>query len=54
VLRDKVSQAPLAGAPYRIENAKGEVVASGITDELGRTSRVHSAKSDKLSLHWGH
>lgn len=53
VLRDKVSQAPLAGAHYRIESAKGEVIAAGITDAQGQTARVHGAKADKLSAHWG-
>jgi uncharacterized protein (DUF2345 family) len=53
-LRDKITQAPLAGAPYRIEDGAGEVVAQGITDEQGRTVRTFFAKPENLKLHWGH
>ena len=54
VLRDNSTQAPLAGAPYRIEDSAGEVVAQGITDEQGRTVRATFAKPEKLKVHWGH
>lgn len=54
VMTDKVSQQPVAGAPYRIENAKGQVVASGITDAQGRTVRVTTSTSEELFAHWGH
>ncbi len=54
VLVDQHSSVPLAGTPYRIENTKGEVVALGITDEQGRTSRVSLTKAEKLTVHWGH
>ncbi len=53
VLVDMHSSVPLAGTPYRIENTKGEVVARGVTDEQGRTSRVSLPKAEKLTVHWG-
>lgn len=53
VLTDEHTQAPIAGAPYRIENAKGEIVVTGLTDAQGRTTRVTRASSEKLSVHWG-
>ena len=54
VLTDQVSSIPLAGTPYRIENAKGDIVANGVTDEQGRTIRVTSSRAEKLTIHWGH
>ena len=53
VLVDKQSSAPLAGTPYRIENTKGDVVALGVTDEQGRTSRVSLPRAEKLTVYWG-
>jgi uncharacterized protein (DUF2345 family) len=53
VMIDQTTQQPLAGAPYRIENAKGKLVASGITDAQGRTTRVTTSTSEKLFVHWG-
>jgi len=53
VLTDDHTQQPLAGAPYRIEDSAGQVLASGVTDEQGRTIRVTTRKADKLSVHWG-
>lgn len=53
VLTDEQSQEPLAGAPYRIEDAAGNLVASGITDSQGRTARVHRPRADKLTVRWG-
>jgi type VI secretion system secreted protein VgrG len=53
VMKDQVSQQPVAGAPYRIENAKGQVVASGVTDAQGRTARVTTTSTEKLFVHWG-
>ncbi|CAH0350696.1 type VI secretion system Vgr family protein [Aquabacterium sp. CECT 9606] len=54
VLKDQITSVPLAGTPYRIENPQGKVVATGVTDEQGRTIRVTSAKAEKLTIHWGH
>lgn len=53
VLRDKETQAPLAGAPYRIEDDAGVIVAQGVTDSEGRTQRVRSTKSAGLKVFWG-
>ena len=53
VLVDKQSSVPLAGTPYRIENTKGDVVALGVTDEQGRTSRVSLPRAEKLIVYWG-
>lgn len=54
VLKDQLTSVPLASTPYRIENTKGEVVATGVTDEQGQTIRVTSSKAEKLKIHWGH
>jgi type VI secretion system secreted protein VgrG len=53
VLKDQDTAVVLAGTPYRIENNKGEVVATGITDANGRTSRVASSKAETLKVFWG-
>jgi type VI secretion system secreted protein VgrG len=53
VLKDRDTAVVLAGTPYRIENSKGEVVATGITDANGRTSRVTSSKAETLNVFWG-
>ena len=53
VLKDQDTAAVLAGTPYRIENSSGEVVAAGITDADGRTSRVTSSKAETLKVFWG-
>ena len=54
VLTDELTQEPMAAAPYRIENAAGEVVAFGVTDSAGRTARVIRAKPEGLHVFWGH
>lgn len=54
VITDEDSKEPIAGAPYRIENAKGKVIAQGFTDSQGRTLRVKTSSAEKLSVHWGH
>ncbi|MBT0964189.1 DUF2345 domain-containing protein, partial [Denitromonas iodatirespirans] len=54
VLRDKVSQQPIAAAPYRIVNDAGEIVDAGMTDENGQTARVKFSKAEKLQVLWGH
>jgi len=53
VIRDEKTQAPIAGAPYRIVNGKGLVVFSGIADEKGQTARLTFAKAEQLKLQWG-
>ncbi|MCX9154502.1 type VI secretion system tip protein VgrG [Niveibacterium sp. 24ML] len=53
VLRDKESNEPLAGAPYRIVDESGAVVASGVTNQEGRTRRVRSARGGVLKVFWG-
>ncbi|MBX3618837.1 MAG: DUF2345 domain-containing protein [Rhizobacter sp.] len=50
VILDEHTGEPLAHLPYRVENAKGDVVAEGITDERGLTRRVTSSKSEVLKL----
>ena len=54
VLQDQDTGTALAGAPYRIENGKGEVVATGVTDAQGRTSRITSSRAETLKVFWGH
>ncbi|TDP82827.1 type VI secretion system secreted protein VgrG [Aquabacterium commune] len=54
VLQDQDTGMALAGAPYRIENGKGEVVGTGITDVKGRTSRITSSRAETLKVFWGH
>jgi type VI secretion system secreted protein VgrG len=49
LLTDEDTDVPLAAAPYRIENAQGQVVASGVTDDQGRTARVSRSKAEKLT-----
>ena len=53
VLTDDHTQLPIAGAPYRIENSRGQTVAIGLTDPQGQTTRVSRAGSEKLLVHWG-
>lgn len=53
VLKDQDTAVVLAGAPYRIENSQGEVMATGITDSQGRTSRVTSSTAETLKVFWG-
>ena len=53
VLTDKDTAIALSGTPYRIENSKGHIVATGVTDAHGRTARVTSAKADTLKVFWG-
>lgn len=54
VITDDDTAEPIAGAPYRIENAKGKVIAQGFTDAQGRTLRVKTTSAEKLAVHWGH
>ncbi|MCP5220429.1 MAG: DUF2345 domain-containing protein [Zoogloeaceae bacterium] len=54
VLRDTATQQALAGAPYRLVNNAGDVVAAGITDENGRTARVRFSKAEQIKVLWGH
>ena len=53
VLHDEVSGVALAGAPYRLEDAAGKVLASGFTDAQGRTARLTTGTAKGLKLHWG-
>jgi type VI secretion system secreted protein VgrG len=54
VVQDQDTGMALAGAPYRIQNNQGQVLATGITDANGRTARVTASKADTLKVFWGH
>ncbi len=47
---DEHSGEPMAFYKYRIENARGEVLARGITDEQGRARRVLTAAAETLRI----
>lgn len=49
VLNEETKQ-PMAHVRYRLESTSGLQV-EGITDELGRTQRIFTAKSETLTLH---
>ena len=50
---DKETGEPVSYTPYRIENAKGEVIASGITDEAGNTVRSFTKGIEELKIFLG-
>ncbi|WP_321839152.1 type VI secretion system Vgr family protein [Paraburkholderia bannensis] len=50
-LRDEHTGAALAHTTYRIESPSG--IVEGVTDELGRTSRIYSDKSEALKIFKG-
>ncbi len=54
VIRDESTQAPIAGAPYRLTDAKGNLLYQGIADENGQTVRLTFGKAEQLKLLWGH
>lgn len=49
-LLDEITGLPLAGEPYQIINAKGVVLAQGLTNSEGRTIRYTSSKPEALRL----
>lgn len=49
-LRDELSGLPLAGEPYRILNAHGTVLATGLTNSEGKTMRYTSKRAENLRL----
>lgn len=50
VLVEEGSAAPMSHYRYRIEDAQGRLLDSGITDEHGRTKRVHTAKGVAIRI----
>ncbi|HWJ96141.1 MAG TPA: type VI secretion system Vgr family protein, partial [Telluria sp.] len=50
VVLDEETKKPMAHVRYRLESASG-VQVEGITDSLGRTQRIFTSKSEKLTLH---
>lgn len=50
VVLDEETKQPMAHVRYRLESASG-VVVEGITDALGRTQRIFTAKREELTLH---
>jgi type VI secretion system secreted protein VgrG len=50
VVLDEKTKEPMAHVRYRLESASG-VVVEGITDALGRTQRIFTAKREELTLH---
>ncbi|QBQ96078.1 hypothetical protein [Paraburkholderia pallida] len=49
VLRNGATGQPLAGVPYEIRTALGQVIR-GVTDGRGRTQRISSNSSETLQL----
>lgn len=47
---DQTSGEPMSYFKYRIENIKGEVLARGITDQDGRTTRVHTSSPQQIRI----
>lgn len=50
VVLDEETKQPMAHVRYRIETSSGLQI-DGITDELGRTQRVFTSRSEELALH---
>lgn len=50
VVRDEETGQVLRHMRYRIEDKQGRVLAQGMTDDQGQTSRVHTKKSEALKL----
>lgn len=50
VVKDEDSGQIMRHVRYRIEDAQGHVLAQGMTDEAGRTARVHTRSSDQITL----
>ncbi len=50
VLRNKETQEILPHHPYVVEDAKGNVLAQGMTDEQGRISRVYTASQEGIKV----
>jgi type VI secretion system secreted protein VgrG len=50
VIRNEETKEPMPHVRYRIESANG-VTIEGITDALGRTQRIFTAKSEELKLY---
>lgn len=50
VVKNEETGDVLAHVRYRIEDAHGNVLKQGLTDELGRTGRVHSGTPDSIKL----
>ena len=50
VVKDEDTGQVLRHMRYRIEDKQGRVLAQGMTDDQGQTSRVHTKKSEALKL----
>ena len=50
VIMDEETKQPMAHVRYRLESASG-VKLEGMTDAQGRTQRIFTSKSEKLTLH---
>ncbi|MGX4640931.1 type VI secretion system Vgr family protein [Massilia sp. SYSU DXS3249] len=50
VIMDEETKQPMAHVRYRLESASG-VKLEGVTDAQGRTQRIFTSKSEKLTLH---
>lgn len=50
VIKDEFSGTPMPMTAYRIVDDRGEVLAAGVTDAEGKTTRVKGAKNSKLQL----
>jgi type VI secretion system secreted protein VgrG len=50
VVRNEETKEPMAYVRYRLESASG-VKIEGITDAMGRTQRIFTARSEELKLY---
>lgn len=50
VVKDEETGEVLAHVRYRIEDASGNLLLQGVTDDQGRTGRVHTAKAEQVKL----
>jgi type VI secretion system secreted protein VgrG len=50
VVKDEETGEVMRHVRYRIEDANGKVQAQGMTDDMGRTARVHTSKQVALKL----
>ena len=50
VVKNEETGAVLAHARYRIEDAQGNLMAQGVTDQLGQTQRVHTGTAEQIKV----
>jgi type VI secretion system secreted protein VgrG len=50
VVKNKETGEAMAHVRYRVEDDSGKMLAEGITDALGKTQRVHTAKAQGVKV----